>query len=325
MRQGVLGGAFIVGSSLAIIVVAMAQRKDTNPAEPEASSKRPPWWGVAFAGLALVGMGAVIVYGYLDMPGSGLIGVANKRFWDYLELLIVPAALAIGVYWLNRRQTDREHKAAAEREREREAAEEAQRDRELEGENQQAQDAALQAYLDQMSQLLTDKERPLRRAQPGDSLSSVARARTLTVLEQLSPSRKVGAQRKGNVLQFLHESALVQTKAKTERPVISLNGANLRNTNLLSANLRGASLQGAFLDNAKLPNADLRCANLSNAFLTHASLHGANLSNTNLTNAYMSNAYMRGTDLSCAVLIHTVLHRANLHRANLRRANLVRG
>jgi hypothetical protein len=27
----------------------------------------------------------------LEMPGW--IGVANKRFWDYLDLLIVPAAL----------------------------------------------------------------------------------------------------------------------------------------------------------------------------------------------------------------------------------------
>jgi hypothetical protein len=97
----------------------MAEGKDTKPAEQEASSKRPPWWGIAIAGLALVGMVGVIGYGYWARPGW--VGVADKMFWDYLELLIVPAALTIGVYWLNRRQTEREHQGEAERERGRQA------------------------------------------------------------------------------------------------------------------------------------------------------------------------------------------------------------
>ena len=100
----------------------------------------------------------------------------QQEFWDYLDLLIVPAALAIGVYLLNRAQSEREREAEeaqqqrdrkaedARREREREA-EAAQRERELQVENQRAQDTALQAYLDQMSQLLLDRDRPLRQSQ----------------------------------------------------------------------------------------------------------------------------------------------------------------
>src|SRR5215207_8327779 len=65
-------------------------------------------------------LGVVIIYAYF---------VADKTLWDLLELLIVPAALLIGGYLLNR----------AQREREREA-EQAHRDRELEVENQRAQD-----------------------------------------------------------------------------------------------------------------------------------------------------------------------------------------
>jgi hypothetical protein len=42
-----------------------------------------------------------------------------------------------------------------------------QKKRELDVEYQRSQDEALEAYLDGMSQLLTDKERPLHRAQPG--------------------------------------------------------------------------------------------------------------------------------------------------------------
>jgi hypothetical protein len=60
-----------------------------------------PRWVVVTATLALAGVVVgVIVYGYTTRPGW--VGVAGKKFWDYLELLIVPAALAIGVYWLNR-------------------------------------------------------------------------------------------------------------------------------------------------------------------------------------------------------------------------------
>jgi len=87
-----------------------------------------------------MGVICVIVYGYLARPGW--IGVSGKKFWDYLELLIVPAALAVGVYLLNRAQQEREQAV----------------------ESQRAQDEALQAYLDHMSQLLI--EQPLRRASP---------------------------------------------------------------------------------------------------------------------------------------------------------------
>src|SRR5215216_3170629 len=68
--------------------------------------------------------------------------------WDWLKLLIVPGVIAvsaaIGGAWFA---------------------------------GQRAQDDALQAYLDQMSQMLTDTKHPLHRSQPGDILSTVARAR----------------------------------------------------------------------------------------------------------------------------------------------------
>jgi hypothetical protein len=120
-------------------------------------------WLLVIAALSLVG---AIIYGYLARPGW--VGVTDKKVRDYLELLIVPAALALGVYWLNK----------------------AQREREMEIVEHRSQDEALQAYLDQMTHLITDKERPVREAQPGDNLSSVARARTLTVLPGLDSSRK---------------------------------------------------------------------------------------------------------------------------------------
>lgn len=92
-----------------------------------------------------------------------LIGLPfNIALWNWLELLIVPVALAIGGFWLNRVQTERERKA-----------QEAQRERELKIEDNRSQDAALEAYLDRMDELL---ERNLRGSQKGDDVRVSARA-----------------------------------------------------------------------------------------------------------------------------------------------------
>jgi len=69
--------------------------------------------------------------------------------------------------------------------------------------NVRAQDEALQGYLDQMGQLLLDKQRPLRQSKEGDEVSTLARARTLTLLLRLESARKQ------TVVQFLYESGLL--------------------------------------------------------------------------------------------------------------------
>src|SRR5215204_7561357 len=91
------------------------------------------------------------------------------------------------------------------------------RDLDREIADERRQDDMLQSYLDGMSQLLTDEKRPLHRAQVGDSLSTVARARTLTVLSRLDGDRK------GSVLQFLYEAGLIIKGSR----VIDLRTANL--------------------------------------------------------------------------------------------------
>jgi hypothetical protein len=85
-----------------------AQTEPSPAAEPQEQSSRVPMWLMVLAALALAVVGAII-YGYLARPGW--IGVAGKKFWDYLHLLIVPTALVIGGYLLNQAQRDREIKA----------------------------------------------------------------------------------------------------------------------------------------------------------------------------------------------------------------------
>jgi hypothetical protein len=251
-----------------------------------------------------------------------------KTLWDWLDLLIVPVVLALGGYLFTRSENQRTLQSSKQqREVDREVAkEQAETDREIA--DQRRQDDTLQAYLDGMSQLLTDREQPLHGAQPGDSLSTVARARTLTVLGRLNGGRK------RSVLQFLYESGLIY-KEKTllnesdlierRHNIVSLGGADLRGadlsganlsgadlsrTNLLKTDLRGANLSGADLLRASLFETYLSRADLSGAYLVEAELYGAHLSSANLTNADLRGAYLGGAGLSDA----------NLNDANLRNA-----
>ena len=76
-------------------------------------------------------------------------------------------------------------------------------------------------------------------------MRTLARARTLTVLGRLGPSRKTA------VYQFLVDADLVQSIDERD-PIISLNGADLGGANVSDANLRNADLNGADLNGTDL-------------------------------------------------------------------------
>jgi len=181
-------------------------------------------WAGATAGLLIIAI--LIGYRY------------DITLWDWIKLLIVPAVIAGGGFWFNSQQSVREQKLA----------------------NKRAQEEALQAYLDQMSQLLLDKERPLLQSKEGDTARTLAGSLTLTVLPRLD-----GARRR-NVLLFLYQSGLI---TKT-RSVIPLSGAYLGMAHLgffdlSNADLSGANLSGADLSETNLEEADLNGVDLSRA------------------------------------------------------------
>lgn len=101
-------------------------------------------------------------------------------------MLIVPLVFAIGGFWFNQIQKDREQKAAEQR---------AKTEQTIAEDNQQ--EAALQEYINKMSDLLIDEE--LCKPTAKEETRKVARVRTLTVLPRLNGKRK------GIVLQFLYD------------------------------------------------------------------------------------------------------------------------
>src|SRR5215203_3343712 len=198
-------------------------------------------------------------------------GFRGKTVWDWMALLIVPLVLVvIGLLFTmlqDARQQDLENQRAEQAQKIENQRAEAER----ELADQRAQDEALQAYLSQMGSLLLEKD--LRESKEESEVRTLARARTLTVLGRLDPSRKTA------IMEFLVEADLVR-RVDGKEPIIRLGSANLRGVTLsdpdevsggcgLSCydpdqvpNLRGADLASANLTNAQLYRADLRDANL---------------------------------------------------------------
>ena len=175
---------------------------------------------------------------------------------DWLELLMVPLAIAVVGLWFAAHQDARQQQIEDRR---------AASDRQIA--EQSAQEDALQAYLDQMSTLLLDKD--LRTSDEDSEVRTLARARTLVVLERLDPSRKT------QVMEFLVEEELVGG-VDGEVPIVPLSGADLSGPYQVTGG--GADLGGAWLNGADLSGANLRLAYLVDAGLDGADLSGADLS-----------------------------------------------
>ena len=196
-------------------------------------------------------------------------GFGDKTLWDLLQLLIVPLALAVIGFWFTSQQEARQHEIEDQH---------AQVEREIEAER--AEQVTLQAYLEQMGTLLLD--RGLRAADENSDVRRLARARTLVVLDALSPPRQELA------LRFLNEAELIQGSPPDEKPVIPLKYASLPNSELpYRLLLRGANLQQADLSSSNLAHIDLRGTYLAGAHLEDADLEGANLKGADLSGAYL--------------------------------------
>jgi uncharacterized protein YjbI with pentapeptide repeats len=227
--------------------------------------------------------------------------------WDWLKLLVVPAVIAGGGIWFNQRQQARDQVSADRR----------------------TQDDALEAYLDDMTDLMINHHlRGIAQVSSvprvvlhGDSppqgedtkdVRAVARARTLTLLTRLD------GERKGHVVRFLYESGLISQKreltladltptppntivdvageagADPRTAIVDLAGADLRGTIL-----RGASFRKRF-QRTPLPGSGGQYTLGGHGHL--GPLEGANLRGADLRGADLSATDLRGANLEGADL-----------------------
>ncbi len=265
---------------------------------------------------------------YVNVPG-----LSGKNLWDWLQLLIVPAALAIGGFWLNQIQKNREGEAADLRTiiEHKAADSRAETEHDIASDNQC--EAALQGYLNKMSELLLHEN--LRKSEPDDEVRKIARVLTLTACHRLDGWRK------RNVLEFLQESGLIDKDKnivnlvgadlrRADLRITSLSGANLSSTIMGGADLRfddlsRTDLRFAFLGEARLDEAHLDSANLSGARLPKASLREADLSGADLTGANLTEADLTGANLTEVLLSHADLTGAKVTTEQLDKASSLKG
>lgn len=218
-----------------------------------------------------------------------------RTLWDWLQLLIIPAALALIALLFNQVQAERDQTRADERVRvdQTRADERARVDREITVDNQKEE--ALGSYTEAMSKLMLESH--LRDSEQGSEVRVLASTRTLSTL------RRLNGERKGIVLQFLADANLI---GKAD-PVIDMTNADLSS----------AVATRAFLSRVSLNKVDLQGADLHSSYLGWAYLGGANLSNADL-----SYSYLRGSDLSTVKMDSADLRNADLIDAHLDDSNL---
>ena len=172
-------------------------------------------------------------------------------FWDWLAAFAFPVVVGLGVAWyktkFNEQHSRTEYEIALNNQRE----------------------AALQVYLDRVSELLLHTN--LSEDRPDEKVLMLIRARTLTNLKGLDPYRKI------SLFRFLWEAGLIGrfNLDHADFSGANLSGANLRGVKLRKANLSRANLHGVTLDEAELLYTNLKGANLNRTMMYNADLRGA--------------------------------------------------
>lgn len=251
------------------------QSKDAWKAFVDGIQQNPLW--VAGA----TGVATVVVVVVFRFYRRGGLGFADKTFWHWLELILVPAAIALGILLLNSLEKRRDRRIRIEADR---------RD-------------ALERYYDRMKDLILNHG--LLTSAKGDPARVLAQALTYATVRELDGNRK------GDVLRFLHNAQLIR-RGDSKVSLVSANFSNavLVNTNLENAELslchfRGADFRRARLKGANLYAADMGRANMSNACLEDAVLAHANFDDADL----------QGTQFDGAQVFRTGFYRATLSGA----------
>lgn len=283
------------------------------------------WWQDRNLRWTAIVIFAVWILIFVSIIPEKFAGLRDIGLWDWVGVLIIPVVLAAGAALLTNAQAQREVRAAHLR----------------------AQDEALQQYLDQVSSLLAELEKP---KEPMDRalFSKLAQARTLVLLLKLDSNRKREPLKLIAQLELINRHSPLLSLKNAGLDNADLHEITLLNVSLEEADLRGADLTGADLRESDLTGADLRGADLTRAVLTHACLAHANLlpydrlNPAQLNAPHLSNgsdpshvdegsrlalATFNGRHLTLTELDEADLQEANLrgavlYKANLSRANL---
>ena len=141
---------------------------------------------------------------------------------------------------------------------------------------------------------------------PGNlRVKDVARARTLAALRMIQPEHKT------ILVKFLYEAGMLGSQnGAAAKPIIILNGADLKGVNLSHYQMEYISITSAFLNEANLSGAFLFQANLTACDLINADLSGANLDKANLLMADLTGANLKAASMLGTTILDEQLSKA---------------
>jgi uncharacterized protein YjbI with pentapeptide repeats len=214
-------------------------------------------------------------------------GFKEKTFWELLKDILIPLlstiiSVGLALYLLDKQLSEN-------------------RITELDKSRQ----SSFQNYLDKMTQLLLEKKIDLTKR---NESSFIAQAMTLNLLGNLDGIRK------GQVIQFLHQTKLISFNDKIESANKDKNKDDFSVVSLQGANLSGVDLQG---------KGDI---NLRESVFSRSNMQRANLSSGENADVKYSidftEAIFDFADLSEADLSRTIFRKVGFVQTNMKEANL---
>jgi len=252
------------------------------------------------------------------------VGVASasnndvKSLWDWMELLLFPAALAIGIWWLSSTEQRRQQNRI-----------EAQKQIEIQAVIEKQRQEAVQDYIDHMTRFILEEN--LIAADEESALLAIATAKTLATLRMLDPVRKA------IVIRFLYDTQLISAGYDDEprsHPLLLIDGADLSGLRLTDSSLyrivlREADLRDAVLHRSVFTEGDFFGSNATNAEFTGGELISANFVRSNLAFAKLNAVNASEINLALANaegadFCGSILYKANFDRCILREAHFAR-
>lgn len=208
---------------------------------------------------------------------------AAKTLWDWLDLLIIPAAIALIGWSFSQVEKIKTKKREEER----------------------SQNEVLESFLKTMTDLIIDNN---IYNNPTQQTLAIARARINIAFSNLN------GQRKGQVLQFLYESDLIDIN-----PKLKLLGANIQDAVLDEIVLGKSEIKGAYFNYASIQNANLNGAILIGSDFSYANLSKSLVVNVDLSYANLTRAKLKNMDLTSVNF-----EGANLTGANLKKSKILK-
>lgn len=214
-------------------------------------------------------------------------GIANpKLLWDWLDLLIIPSSVAL-VGWIYK---------------------EFEKSKDAKKEYENKQNETLDSYFRNISDLIINNN--LLDNNLNNDSKIIARTRTIVAIENLSGDRK------GQVLQFLHESNLIRNN------VVDLVGANFKDSEVSGIVLTDISIKGVFFCRSEFVKTYLQNTDFSACDFSETNFDGSLLLNTNLSYTKLVNCKLTNIDLTTVNFEGADLTKADLSFSKISKTQL---